>query len=89
MTTLQPVVSSVCTGTVAEHVPQIQIGMQHRVRYLCAYIKCSAGVSYDHAEYFDAVSQEEIATIIQVNVVATTRVSACCSGPEVTLSAEL
>mmetsp|Transcript_13783 Transcript_13783/g.41618 ORF Transcript_13783/g.41618 Transcript_13783/m.41618 type:complete len:327 (-) Transcript_13783:525-1505(-) len=33
----------------------------------------SAGVSYDHAEYFDAVSQADIATIINVNVVATTR----------------
>jgi 17beta-estradiol 17-dehydrogenase / very-long-chain 3-oxoacyl-CoA reductase len=33
----------------------------------------SAGVSYDHAEYFDAVSQEDINSLIQVNVVATTR----------------
>ena len=34
----------------------------------------SAGVSYEHAEYFDAVSQADISAIINVNVVATTRV---------------
>jgi 17beta-estradiol 17-dehydrogenase / very-long-chain 3-oxoacyl-CoA reductase len=33
----------------------------------------SAGVSYDHADYFDAVSQADIDSMIKVNVVGVTR----------------
>jgi short-subunit dehydrogenase len=35
----------------------------------------SAGMSYDHAEYFEAVSEADIAAMIQVNIVAVTRVN--------------
>lgn len=33
-------------------------------------------MSYDHAEYFDLVDDKQIADLIAINVVATTKV--CC-----------
>ena len=33
-----------------------------------------AGMSYDHAEYFEQVDEQQIADLIAINVVATTKV---------------
>lgn len=56
--------------TCAQAVADIEVGL----------LINSAGMSYDHAEYFEAVSEADIAAIIQVNIVAVTRVSsATCS----------
>lgn len=49
--------------SVAETVADIEVGL----------LINSAGMSYDHAEYFEAVSEADIAAMIQVNIVAVTR----------------
>ena len=36
--------------------------------------RVAAGMSYDHAEYFDQVDEQQIADLIAINVVATTKV---------------